>query len=159
MATRNFGLSPDSLRGGSDGPRMSPFRPHRELRTSRGANGVYDGVYAKLPKTIGIEETNVVFGLGTATGAGAGTAALSQTVPRPIMLRDLVIATGGVRGRVTSFTAAGLTLLLGSTAAVEAFSPLNPIRPSIDLPVYTGNISVNVTLDAAYTIDAAILID
>ena len=118
-----------------------------------------EGSYQKVPRNLGISEDNVVLGMGTATNAAAGTATFKQTVPRGMILRDLTVACGSVRGRLTSFSASGTNLLLGDTAAVETFAALAQNRPSIDFPVYSGTVVVTVALDAAFTADATMAID
>lgn len=132
--------------------RRAPTRPNRHLRDD-------NTPFLRIPAGIGVEEGNVSLGLGSQVLGAAGAFTLQTTVPRPVILRDLIVACSVVRGRVTSFQAAGVTLLLGSSAPVEAFSPLCQNRPSIDLPVYTGAVTITGTMDAACTIDAQVSID
>lgn len=133
-----------------------PLRAHKSF----GANAAAAGqLFRKFPAGVGVSDDNVVFGLGTNTGAGAGTFTLTGSVSRQMVLRDLVIAIGSVRGRVTNITASGDALLQGSSVPVEMFAIINTARPPFDIPVYTGTVSCTITADAAYTCDAGFNID
>lgn len=141
-------LSPSSIR--------KPLRPHKSFAANSAAQGQ---LFRKFPGGVGVSDDNVVFGLGTATGAAAGTFTLTGAVSRQMILRDLVIAIGSVRGRVSNITASGDALLQGSSVPLEMFAIINTARPTFDIPVYTGNVSVTITADAAYTADAGFNID
>lgn len=132
------------------------LRPHRRFNPAAGTGG---GPLRKFPDSIGLGDDNVCFGLGTVTAAGAGSQTLTGNVSREMVLRDLVIAAGSVRGRVTAITAAGDALLQGGSVPVEMFSPSNLKRPEFGIPVYTGTVTVTLTVDAAATIDAGFSID
>jgi len=132
------------------------LRPHRRFNPSAGAFG---GPLRKFPDTIGLGDDNVVFGLGSVVAAGAGSQTLTGNVSREMVLRDLVIAAGAVRGRVSAITAAGDALLQGGTVPLEMFAPANLKRPEFGIPVYTGTVTVTFTVDAAATIDAGFAID
>lgn len=137
---------------------MEVQKPKFNLRHNRLLKS--NDLLSHVPLGVGYNERNVVFGLGTATAGAPGAFQLSQSAPRDIILRDLVIAMGSARGRVTAITAEGEALVLASSLAVETFSPLNPNRPPFDLPVAGGTVvSVNVTADAAYTCDGGFIID
>lgn len=131
------------------------IRGHKNFNP-QGAGG---GAYMRIPKTIGYAEDNFVFGMGSQVLGGAGALTLTSAVPRPVILRDLIIACGAVRGRISAIGAAGVALVQGSTLAIETFSPLCVGRPSLDLPVYTGNATLAGTMDAAATVDAGWAID
>lgn len=138
------------------GAARQQLRPHRRFNPSQGAAG---GVFRKMPKEIGLGDDNVVFGLGTTTAAGAGAVTLTGNVSREMVLRDLVVTAGTVRGRITSITAAGDALLQGSSVPIEMFAHTNPERPDFGIPVYTGTVTLAITVDAAATVDAGFSID
>jgi len=133
-----------------------PLRPHKSFAANAGAPGQ---LFRKFPGGVGVADDNVVFGLGTATLAGAGNTTLTGAVSRQMILRDLVIAIGTVRGRITAITASGDALLQGSSVPIEMFAFGNLCRPNFDIPVYTGNVTVSITADGACTIDAGFNID
>jgi hypothetical protein len=133
-----------------------PLRPHKSFGANAGAPGQ---LFRKFPSGVGVSDDNVCFGLGTNTGAGAATFTLTGSVSRQMVLRDLVVAIGNVRGRVTNITAAGDALLQGGSVPVEMFAITNTGRPPFDIPVYTGTVTVTITADAAYTCDAGFNID
>ena len=58
-----------------------------------------------------------------------------------------------------AITAAGDALLQGGSVPVEMFSPSNLKRPEFGIPVYTGTVTVTLTVDGAATIDAGFSID
>lgn len=132
------------------------LRPHKNFAANAASQGQ---LFRRFPSGVGVSDDNVVFGLGTNTGAGAATFTLTGAVSRQMILRDLVVAIGSVRGRVTVITAAGDSLLQGGSVPVEMFSPVNTSRPPFDIPVYTGNVTLTITADAAYTCDAGFNID
>lgn len=135
--------------------RGNKLRAHRRFNPNQAG-----GLFRKMPAGIGLSDDNVVFGLGSLVhGAPAAGQVLQFAVSREMVLRDLVIDVGGVRGRVSAITAAGDALLQGSTVPLAMFSPLNPVRPDFDIPVYTGNVGVTYAVDAAATVDAGFAID
>lgn len=133
-----------------------PLRPHKSFAANAGAPGQ---LLRKFPQGVGVADDNVVFGLGSIIAAGAGSITLTGAVSRQMVLRDLVIAQGAVRGRVTAITASGDALLQGGSVPVEMFAFGNLARPNFDIPVYTGNVTVTLTVDAAVTVDAGFNID
>lgn len=133
----------------------APGGPRAHRRFKAGTN-----TFAKVPKSIGASDDNVCFGLGSNVhGAPGAGFVLDSPVSREMFLRDLVISTGGVRGRVSAITAAGDALLQGDTVPIEMFGSTNPSRPNFDIPVYTGTISVTYGVDAPATVDAGFNID
>jgi hypothetical protein len=131
----------------------NPLRAHKSFSANP------SNAFRKFPSGIGLADDNVVFGLGTSTNAGAASFVLTGSISRAMVLRDLIIDVGTVRGRITSIMAAGDALVQGGSLAIATFSPLNPVRPDFDIPVYTGNVTVAVTCDAGYTCDAGFSID
>jgi hypothetical protein len=148
----------DQFRNPTVGSARGPLRPHKSFGANAGAPGQ---LFRKFPGGVGVSDDNVVFGLGTSTSAAAGptTFVLTGNVSRQMVLRDLVIALGAVRGRVTQISAAGDALLQGGSVPVEMFAITNTNRPPFDIPVYTGTVQITVTADAAYTCDAGFNID
>lgn len=133
--------------------------PFGEIRKPRRWNETLGGV-AKLPGDLMAYDDNVYFGMGSNIHAAAATGqVLSQQINRPLILRDLVIADAGVRGRVTNITAAGDTLHQGGTCPFEVFAFGNLSRPDFGIPVYTGLIAITYNVDAAATVEAAFEID
>lgn len=113
----------------------------------------------KIPSDYSVDEENVVFGLGTANGAGGGTFTLSQNVPRSCLLRDLVIQSSST-GRVNSITINGKAHQIGGSVPLGIFSQLNDKRPEFSVWVEGGTVvSLSITTDAAYIVDAAFAID
>lgn len=116
-------------------------------------------IMKKIPSEFGVDEENVVFGLGTATAGAAGSFTLSQNVPRSCMLRDLVIQSNAT-GRVNSITINGKAHQIGGSVPLGIFSQLNDKRPEFSVWVEGGTVvSVNITCDTAYIVDAAFSID
>jgi hypothetical protein len=146
----------DQFRNPTVGSARGPLRPHKSFGANAGAPGQ---LFRKFPGGVGVSDDNVVFGLGTSTGAAAGSFVLTGNVSRQMVLRDLVIAIGTIRGRVTQISAAGDALLQGGSVPVEMFAITNTGRPPFDIPVYTGTVQITVTADAAYTCDAGFNID
>lgn len=133
-----------------------PLRPHKSFAANAGAPGQ---LLRKFPGGVGVADDNVVFGLGTLTIGAPGSLTLTGAVSRQMVLRDLVIASGQVRGRVTAITASGDALLQGGSVPLEMFAFGNLARPNFDIPVYTGNVTVTLTVDAGATVDAGFNID
>lgn len=133
-----------------------PLRPHKSFAANAGAPGQ---LLRKFPGGVGVADDNVVFGLGTLNIGAPGSVTLTGAVSRQMVLRDLVIACGQVRGRVTAITASGDALLQGGSVPVEMFAFGNLARPNFDIPVYTGNVTVTLTVDALATVDAGFNID
>ena len=144
-----------SLIGPTLGARR-PLRPHKSFGANAGAPGQ---LFRKFPQGVGVSDDNVDFGLGTNTSASLGSFVLTGNVSRQMVLRDLVLAIGTVRGRVTAISASGDALLQGSSVPVEMFAITNTNRPPFDIPVYTGTVTVSITADAPYTCDAGFNID
>lgn len=119
-------------------------------------------LFKKIPAgkdSFGVDEENVVFGLGKVIAAGAGSAVLSQNVPRSCLLRDLIISHTAA-GRVTAITINGKAHLIGSSVPFSAFGATTQNRPEFNVYVEGGTVvSVNIEVDAAGTIDAAFNID
>lgn len=116
---------------------------------------------AKIPKNVGENERNCSFGIGSAIHAGAATGqTLTVTVPRDVILRDLVVAAGGVRGRISSIKVEGEELHQGGKAPFELWSATNTNRPDYSLPAKGGTtVVVTYDVDAAATVDLAWAID
>lgn len=135
-------------------PTINKARPHRRFKQGEGA------LFAKMPRGLGMSDDNVIFGLGSNTHGGAAAGqVLTANVSREMTLRDLYIATGNVRGRVSAISAAGDALQQGKSFPIEGFSPLCQSRPQFDIPVYTGTVSVTYDIDAAAVVDAGFNID
>ena len=117
-------------------------------------------LYKKLPSDFAVDEENVTFGVGSNVAAGAGSFILSQNVPRSCMLRDLVIQQSASTGRITGITINGKAHLIGASAPLSQFSPLNTKRPEFSVWVEGGTVvALNITVDGACTVDAAFSID
>lgn len=117
-------------------------------------------MFGKVPRHIGTNPRNVVFGIGSATAGAPAAFSLSANTTREMILRKAQLAVGTVRGRVSSITASGEALLQGSTVPVEMFSPVSIDKPELDLPMPSGvPVTIAGTLDAAFTIDGGITID
>lgn len=118
--------------------------PTNGYRRNRFYSNLKGQCLLKLPKDVSADELNVIFGLGYASVAAAGTTTFSATAPRDMIIRDLVIdAAAGLV--ITSINVSGDELLLGSEATSQAFSPTNLARPSFDLPV-AGGTQIKVTV-------------
>ena len=134
--------------------------PRFSLRPNRLLGGPRE-MLSKIPKSVGENERNVSFGVGSQLHAGAATGqTLTIGVPRTMILRDLVIDTGGVRGRISSIKAEGEELHQGGKAPFSLWSPVTTSRPEYDLPVAGGTtVVVTYDIDAAGTVDVAFGID
>lgn len=129
------------------------LRRHRMLPDNKELLG-------KFPKHLGESEYNVAFGLGSFTAGAAGNVSYNVNAPRDVILRRLFISAGSVRGRITGFQVGGENVVIGSSMPIEAFANNTIDSPEFDFYAKAGTpVAINVTLDAAYTIDAGFAID
>lgn len=141
-------------------PTDRKIAPRFSLRPNRLLGGPRE-MLSKIPNNVGENERNVSFGVGSATHAASATGqTLTIGVPRSMILRDLVIDVGTVRGRISSIKAEGEELHQGGKAPFSLWGPTNTNRPKYDLPVQGGTtVVITYDVDAAATIDVAFGID
>ena len=139
----------------------------KRLRPNRLFGSLKSGdILAKLPKEIGTDEYNVVFGLGRQV-VGAGVVVnYTQNAPRDMILRKLILSdetNGDPRDfTVTAITIEGNAALLGAAVGGEVFGSQSYYSPDFDLPVAGGTpVTVTVTNNnaAARPMTAAFSID
>jgi len=119
-----------------------------------------------VPKGVGSDEYNYLFGIGlTPVGAG-GTVTITVTAPRDLILRKLVLADGlslpNVDWQVTALTVEGNACILGSGVGGQVFADNATNNPDLDLPVAAGtpiSITVSNTGAAGIEITGGFVID
>lgn len=121
------------------------LRPSRLFSNFKGAE-----VLAKVPRELGADEYNVVFGLGRqAIPLGGGTLNFSQNAPRDMILRKLItsgeLVADGSDLTITAITVEGNACLLGAGLSGAVFGPQSYHSPDFDLPV-AGGTPVTVTI-------------
>ena len=151
-------LTPQTVAGPSQGGGysagggnfLSRLMGGRELRYNRLLDKLGSpSVLFKVPQEWGVDENNVILGLGSlALGAGAnGTASIN--VPRDLVLRRLIVInqklTTDADFVITALTIEGNSVALGGFSAGATFFPGSFWSPAFDLPV-SGGTPVAVTI-------------
>ena len=130
--------------------KASALRPNRLFGAMKSSS-----ILAKVPKSVGIDEYNVVLGFGRQVIAAGAGGVFTVNCPRDLVLRDLVINTdAGVATlnpvQVTAITVEGNTTLLGNSLSAGTFGPGSFYRPEFDLPAAGGTpVTINIVNNGA----------
>jgi hypothetical protein len=120
------------------------LRPNRLLSQIKG-----NAIIHKMPSACGLDEYNVIFGLGRQNVGAGATVTFTQNAPRDMILRKLIVSgettADGSDSSITAISVEGNTTLLGGEVSGAAFGPQSFHSPSFDLPV-AGGTPVVVTL-------------
>lgn len=136
--------------GGGGGGGLSALLGGAKVRYNRMLDKIRSSdLMFKVSSDFGVDEHNVVFGLGLVAPAAGATATASANAPRDMILRRLIcinnLLVGDADFTITSITVEGNAILLGSAVSGAAFFPGNFSMPTFDLPV-AGGTPVSVTL-------------
>lgn len=136
--------------GGAGGSFLSKLMGGRELRYNRLLDKLGSpSVLFKVPQEWGVDENNVILGLGSLAVAAGASATASINVPRDLVLRRLIIvnqkSSTDTDFVITAITIEGNSVALGGFSAGATFFPGCYWSPAFDLPV-SGGTPVAVTI-------------